>query len=171
MIKGKWKALLILNYTSAVIWLLMLLIFVLMFWQARQGGPEVKSNAVIVGIGGGILLLFNIFYIYILKTYYPSRKLTGTLKFLYIVGLIFLGGITLIFLFTLIFSIYGLSLHNNGVNDTNALAIVVLLFVFSVICLMLLIWQAQLMSFLEENYASELKSVINSIGVDENNSA
>lgn len=170
VIKGKWKALLVLNYISAVIWLLMLLVFLLMFWQAKNGGAPVKSNVIVIAIGGGVLLLFNIFYIYVLKTYFPSRRLSGVTKFLYIAGLVFIGVIALLFIGLLSFSTY--DTFSNSSVDIDIYSIVATSFflIFSFLNLFLFIWHFQLIDVLSRNSEENVKSVLDSIGIDDNNS-
>ncbi|QNA45742.1 hypothetical protein [Lacibacter sediminis] len=168
MLKGKWKALLILNYVNAAFWLIMLLVVILKLYQANQGGAEVKSNIVTVEAGGVIFLLFNILYIYVLKTYFPFRKLTGAIKVIYVLGLVFVGFVALLFLITLVFTSFGFYL-GKGASNSNGTALILCLVVFSIVSLLIFIWQIQLMNVLKRNQENKLNSILNSIGVEESN--
>jgi hypothetical protein len=170
VMRSKWKALLVLNYISAIIWLLMLLVFVFMIWQAKQGGNEIKTNVIAISTGGGVIILFNIFYIYVLKAYFPSRILTGIVKLLYITGLVVMSFVALLFLGLLLFSAYDIFSNIGGAIDSYSLVTLIFIFFFTIISSLLVFWHFQLIDVLNRNSEEKVKSVLDSIGVDENNS-
>jgi hypothetical protein len=167
MLKGKWRALLVLNYLSGSVWAIMLLIYLFVLWQKEPGWLEEKAGVVVITIGGMVLILFNIFFIYVLKEYFPAVRLKGLVKFLYFAGLVFVGTLTILFVFLVFIS--SLDAFSSGSIDVYGLVTLIFSSIFAVINSLLVIWHFQLLDILNRNSEKSIESVLNSIGVDENN--
>ncbi|HLP37511.1 hypothetical protein [Lacibacter sp.] len=170
-LKGKWKALLVLNYLSAAVWAIMLLIYILVLWQSKHDWSEVKANVVTITLGGIALILFNIFFIYVLKQYFPSITLKGFAKFLYVSGLVFIGTLALLFVSLVFISSFDGFSNLSGSIDVYSLLTLIFSFIFAIINSLLFIWHFQLIDVLNRNSKEKMESVLNSIGINENNSA
>jgi len=169
-LKGKWKALLVLNYLSAAVWAIMLLIYILVLWQAKHNWSEVKANVVTITLGVIALILFNIFFIYVLKEYFPSITLKGLAKFLYVSGLVFVGTLALLFASLVFISSFDGFSNLSGSIDIYSLVTLIFSFIFAIINSLLFIWHFQLIDVLNRNSEEKMDSVLNSIGVNDNNS-
>ena len=168
-LKGKWKALLVLNYLSAAVWGIMLLTYILIFWRKEAGWLEEKEGVVVVTIGGVTLILFNIFYIYVLKVFFPVVRLRGLAKFFYFAGLVFVGILAILFAFLVFVS--SLDLFSNNNTEVYTLVTLIFSFIFTIINSLIVIWHFQLIDILDRNSRERLESVLNSIGVNENSHA
>lgn len=166
-VKGKWKALLLLNYLCSVIWLLALFAYYWMHYRAGQGGPEIKSNTTSIAVGAFSLFLCNCLFIYVIQTHLPARNLSKRVMILYAGALIIEGLVTLFLFF--VFALGILAVLSNDKDAFKDIFISLFLFVLLIVYVLRFIWQVQLMKSLERNAENELKSVLNSIGTDENN--
>ena len=168
MLKGKWKALLVLNYISAVVWMLLLLVFAVMVWKEMNGGPAVKFDAFTVGVGVVFQMGINFLFIYVLKAYYPSRKLAGVFKVIYVTALSIIGLLTIGILLMLTVSVILFLSKARSISDSNDFTIIIFFLSLLIVYVLIFSWQTQLINFLERNSERELKSVLSSIGTDEN---
>lgn len=166
MLKGKWKFLLLLNYVSLCFWFLVFGIILYMLFEAGKKDYEVASNVIAIGVFGVLAALVNVLYIYILRAYFPSRRLIGRYKVFYIIGLVVLGIIAAIFLIALIFGFFKLFYDYKNSDIAGMFSFLTILFIAAVNTL-LVVFQAQLLSYLKRNSEIELKSILASIGNSE----
>nr|WP_294906644.1 hypothetical protein [uncultured Lacibacter sp.] len=166
-LKGKWKVLLVLNYFSAAAWVMLLLVYLLILWQFKRDMAELRSNAVAILSGGMGVIFFNIFFIYVLKEFFPAVRVKGLVKFLYFTGLVFLGILAILFIFLVFIS--SLNIFENDNGDVYSIVTLAFSSIFAVIDSLLVVWHFQLLDILIRNNTKSIESVLNSIGVDENN--
>ncbi|NCU02917.1 MAG: hypothetical protein GXC73_02930 [Chitinophagaceae bacterium] len=166
-LKGKWKVLLVLNYFSAATWVMLLLVYLVILWQSKRDIAELRSNVVAILAGGMSVIFFNIFFIYVLKEFFPAVRVKGLVKFLYFTGLVFVGILAILFIALVLVS--SLDVFEKGNADVYSLVTLVFSSIFAVIDSLLVVWHFQLLDILIRNNAKSIESVLNSIGVDENN--
>ncbi|HLO38202.1 MAG TPA: hypothetical protein VK173_06930 [Lacibacter sp.] len=168
MLKGKWKAFLILNYVNAAFFLLVLLLNVI---TRVQDNNVIDAEGTLIAIIGIVLLSFNVLNLYVLKVFYPDRQLKGGMRFLYISGICVWYIVFLMFFFSVLYGVSQIFSNEDFAKQIYNHAALVLMFIISIIAFLIAMWQTQLIKFLKRNAKMEVESIVDSIGADLTNNS